>query len=159
MRNWNGNNFSFIPHVCYFLYHLWVAASEDRTLTILFSIQMGGEETQPQEHHHPYHILSEFRHSFLSFSKNHQKTSVDKKIQTQETLLYRPRTLYFPRTVAQRESVSHLLILNWPEHFIWRRCFEICSGNNNTSLLHDLVIHSINKGVTSSYVQEQGEIL
>ena len=37
MRNLNGNTFSFIPHVCYFSYHSWIAASEDRILTTLFS--------------------------------------------------------------------------------------------------------------------------
>ena len=33
MRNSNGNTFSFIPHVCYFSYHPWIAASEGRSLT------------------------------------------------------------------------------------------------------------------------------
>ena len=47
------------------------------------------------------------------------------------------------------------------EHFIWRGCFQICSGNYNTSLLLYAceVIHLINKGATSPYVQVYGRIL
>ena len=38
--------------------------------------------------------------------------------------------------------------------------FQICCGNNNTSLLHACeVIYLINKGMISPYAQEQGEIL
>ena len=58
---------------------------------------------------------------------------------------------------CSKHSVSRLLTLNWSEHFIWCGCFQICSGNNNTSslLLYACkVIHLINKGVTSPYVQE-----
>ena len=57
---------------------------------------------------------------------------------------------------CSKQSVSCLLTLNWSEHFIWYGCFQICSGNNNISLLLYAceVIHLINKGVTSSYVQE-----
>ena len=44
MRNSNGNIFSFIPHVCYFLYHPRIAASEDRSLTTLSSTQMRGRK-------------------------------------------------------------------------------------------------------------------
>ena len=40
LRNSNGNTFSFIPHVCYFSYHPWIAASEGRSLTT-------------QQHQHP----------------------------------------------------------------------------------------------------------
>ena len=50
MANSNGNTFSFIPHLCYFSYHLSIAASEARSLTTLFSTEMREEETQSQEH-------------------------------------------------------------------------------------------------------------
>ena len=53
MHNSNGNTFSFIPHVCYFSYHLSTAAFEGRTLTTLFSTKMRGKETQSQEHQQP----------------------------------------------------------------------------------------------------------
>ena len=47
------------------------------------------------------------------------------------------------------------------EHFIWWGFFQICSGNSNTSLLWYAceVIHLINKGVISPYVQELGGIV
>ena len=48
LRYLKGNAFSFIPHVCYFPYHSSIAASEDRSLTILLATQMRGEETQSQ---------------------------------------------------------------------------------------------------------------
>ena len=53
MRNSNRYTFSFIPHVCYFLYHVWIAASKDRIITSLFSTKMRGKETQAQEHESP----------------------------------------------------------------------------------------------------------
>ena len=58
--------------------------------------------------------------------------------------------------VQMLRTVSILLLtLNWSEHFIWCVCFQICSGNNNLSLLHAFeVISLINKGATSPYVQE-----
>ena len=40
LHNSNGNTFKFIPHVCYFSYRPWIAASEGQSLTT-------------QEHHHP----------------------------------------------------------------------------------------------------------
>ena len=51
--------------------------------------------------------------------------------------------------------------MNWSEHFIRWSFFQICSGiNNNTLLLYACeVIHLINKGVISPYVQEWGGIL
>ena len=57
--------------------------------------------------------------------------------------------------------VSHLLTLNWSKHFIRWGCFQICSENNDASLLLYAceVIHLINKGVISPYVQVQGGIL
>ena len=52
-----------------------------------------------------------------------------------------------------KQSVTPLITLNWSEHFIRWRCFQICSGNNKSLLLHACeVIHLINKGVTSLYV-------
>ena len=32
LRHLNGNTFGLIPHECYFSYHPWIAASEDRGL-------------------------------------------------------------------------------------------------------------------------------
>ena len=52
VTNSNGNTLSFIPHVCYFSYHLSIAVSETRNLTTLFSTKMRGEETKSQEHQH-----------------------------------------------------------------------------------------------------------
>ena len=59
------------------------------------------------------------------------------------------------------KTVSRLLTQNWSEHFIRWDFFQICSGNNNASLLLYTceVIHLINKGVISRYVQEKGGIL
>ena len=42
--NSNGNTFNFIPHVCYFSYLPWIAASESRSLTTLFSTKIKREE-------------------------------------------------------------------------------------------------------------------
>ena len=64
--------FSFIPHVCYFSYHPWIAVSESRSLTT-------------QEHQHPCLILLEFQHSPPSSVKT-IKTEVDKRILACETL-------------------------------------------------------------------------
>ena len=65
---------------------------------------MRGEETQPQEHQYPFPILLEIRHSSPPLCKEHKKPEVDKKIQTSETLLYWPRTLYSPLTDAQNSQ-------------------------------------------------------
>ena len=81
MRNLKGNTFSFTPHVCYFSYNPWIAASEDLSLTTPFATQMRREETQPQEHQHPCPHL-EFCESSSPLSKNHKKPEVNKKIQT-----------------------------------------------------------------------------
>ena len=40
----NGNTFSFIPHVCYFSYHLSIAASEAWNLATLFATKMRGRK-------------------------------------------------------------------------------------------------------------------
>ena len=115
--NSNENTFSFI-HVCYFSYHIWIAASEDQILTTLFSTKIMGEETQPQEHQHPCSILLTFCHSAPCLSKNHTKPNVDKKIQACKT--HWLRTLYFPCTNAQ-----YLV-------YYWRHWFQIYCGNNKT---------------------------
>ena len=78
--NSNGNTFSFIPHVCYFSYLPWIAASESRSLTTLFSTKMKREEIAITP------ILLEFRHSSAPLRKNHKKPEVDKKIQACEAL-------------------------------------------------------------------------
>ena len=146
LHNLNGNTFSFIPHVCYFSYHPQIAVSEGQSLTT-------------QEHQHPCPIPLEFHHSSPPLCKNHKKPEVDKKIQACETLTL-TEGFVFSSCRCSKQSVSRLLTLNWSEHFIRCGCFQICSGNNNTLLLYACeVIHLINKGVTSSYVQEQGGIL
>ena len=43
-RDSNGNTFSFIPHVCYFSYVSWIAASEGLSLASLFYTKMKREE-------------------------------------------------------------------------------------------------------------------
>ena len=47
-------------------------------------------------------------------------------------------------------------VMNWSEHFTRQGCFQICSENNNASLLLYACegIHLINKGVISPYNQE-----
>ena len=44
LRSSNGNTFSFILHVCYYLYLPWIAAAEGRSLTTLFSTKMRGRK-------------------------------------------------------------------------------------------------------------------
>ena len=134
--NSNGNTFSFIPDVCYFSYHPWIAASEGRSLTT-------------QEHQHPCHILPEFCHSSPPLCKNHKKPEVDKKIQACKTLAL-TESFVFSSCRFSKQSVSRYLTLNWSEHFIRWGFFQICSGSNKACE----VIHLINKGVISPYVQE-----
>ena len=147
LHNTDGNTFSLIPHVCYFSYQPWIAASEGRCLTL-------------QEHPHPCPILLEFNLSSPLVCKSHKKPEVDKKIQACETLTL-TESFVFYLCRCSKQSVSRLLTLNWSEHSIWCGCFQIYSGNNNTSLLLYAceVIHLISKGVISAYVQEQREIL
>ena len=147
LRNSNKNTFSSIPHVCYFSNHPWIAASEGWSLTT-------------QEHQHPCPIVLEFCHSSPPLYKNHKKTEVDKKIQACDTLTL-TKSFVFSSCRCSKQSVSRLLTLNWLEHFVQWGYFQICSKNNNTSLLlySCEVIHLINKGAISPYVQEQGEIL
>ena len=142
-KNSNGNIFIFIPHLCYFSYHPWIAASDGRSLS-----------TQEHEHLCPI-LLLEFRHSSPPICKNNKKPEVDKKIPACETLTL-TENLVFSSCRCSKQSASRLLTLNWSEHFICWGCFQICSGNSNTSLLLYTckVIHLINKGVISPYVQE-----
>ena len=142
LHNSNGNTFIFIPHVCYFSYHPWIAASGGWSLTI-------------QEHQDSCPILLEFRHSSPPLCKNHKKPEVDKKIQVCETLIL-TESFVFSSCRCSKQSVSRLLTPNWSEHFIWRGFFQIFSGNNNASLLLYTceVVHLINKGVISPYVKK-----
>ena len=36
---------------------------------------------------------------------------------------------------CSKQSVPHLLTLNWSEYLIWCSCFQISCGNNNTSVI------------------------
>ena len=147
MHKSNRNTFSFTPHVCYFSYDPWTAASKGRSLVT-------------QEHEHPCPILLQFSHSSPPICKNHKKPEIDKKIQACETLKL-TKSFVFSSCRWSKQSVSCLLTLNQSEHFIQLGFFQICSRNNNTSLLFYAceVIHLINKGVISRYVQEQSGIL
>ena len=140
MQNSTWNTFSFIPHVCYFSYHPWIAASEGQSLTT-------------QENQHPCPTLLKLRHSSPPFCKNHKNLRLIWKFK-QENHIDRELCIFLVR--CSKQSVSCLLTLNCSEHFIRWGCFQICSGNNNVSLLlyASEVIHLINKGVISHYVQE-----
>ena len=154
LHNSNGNTFSFIPRVCSFSNLPWIAASEGWILTTLFFIKTRWEEiatrtstSQP----HSIRVLS----LLPLLCKNHKKPEVDKIIQACGTLtLTKGFVLSLCR--CSKQSVSCLITLNWSEHLISCGCFQLCSGSNNISLLLYAceVIHLINKGVTSPYVQE-----
>ena len=87
--------------------------------------------------------------------KNDKKPVVDKKSQACETLILSEGFIY-SSCRFRKQSVCCSLTLNRSEHLIWWEWFQICSGNNNTSLSFYAceVIHLINKGVTSPYVPE-----
>ena len=104
LHNSYKNTFGFMPHVCYFSYHPWIAASEGRSLTT-------------QEHQHPYPILLEFYHSSPSLFKNHEQPEVDKNILACKTLTL-TESFVFSLCRCSKQSVSHVLTLNWSEHFI-----------------------------------------
>ena len=109
-----------------------------------------GEETKSQEHQHPCPILLEFHHSSPHFCKNRRKTWG----RACETVTL-TEGFVFSSCRCSKQSVSRLLTVNWSEHFIRWGCFQICSGNNNTSLLYACeVLHLIKKGVILLYVQE-----
>ena len=133
--------FSCIPHVCYLSYLPWIAASEGRSLTTLFSTKMKGEEIATTASTPVSHSIRE--------------PKGDKKIQAYEKFTL-TKGFVFSLHRCSKQSVSRLLTLNWSEHFIRWGCFQICGGNNNTSLLLYAceVIHLINEGVTSPYVRE-----
>ena len=103
LRSLNRNTFSFVPDVCYFSYLPRIAASEDRSLTTLFSTQMRGEEIQAQEYQHPCPILLGFWHSSSPICKNYKKPEVDKNSNMQDTFTL-TGDLYFPRTDAQNSQ-------------------------------------------------------
>ena len=147
LRNSNRNTFSFIPHVCYFSCHPWVAASKGRSLTT-------------QEYQHPCPIQLEFRDSSPPLCKNHKKPEVAKKTQACETITL-TKSFAFSWCRCSKQSVSCLLTMIWSEHFIRWGFFQICSGNNNTSLLLYAceLSYLISKGMIFPYVQEQGGIL
>ena len=138
--NSSRNTFSFISHVS-----LLDCTSKGCSLTT-------------QEHQHPCPILLEFRHSSPPLCENHEKPEVGKKIQACETLTL-TESFVFSSCRCSKQSVSCLLTLNWSEHFIWLGCFQICSGNNNTSLfLYGCdVMHLIKKGAISPYVWSRVE--
>ena len=94
-----------MPHVCYFSYHPWIAASEGQSLTT-------------QEHQHPYPILLEFYHSSPSLFKNREQPEVDKNILACKTLTL-TESFVFSLCRCSKQSVSHVVTLNWSEHFIW----------------------------------------
>ena len=123
------------------------------SLTTLFSTKMRGEEIATRTSTSSP-ILLEFRHFSPPFCKNHKKPEVDKKIRACETLTL-TEGLVFSSCRCSKQSLSRLS-LNCSEHFIRCGCFQVCRGNNNTSLLLYAceIIHLINKRVTSPYVQE-----
>ena len=141
LRNSNGNTFSFIPHVCYSSYHPWIATSEGRSLTT-------------EEQQHPCPILLEFPSLLPSplLCKNHKKPEVYKKIQACETVTL-TESFIISACRCSKRSVSRLLTLVRTLYSVGF-CFQICSGNNNKSLLLYAceVIHLINKGVISQYI-------
>ena len=113
------NTFSFIPHVCYFSYLPSIAASKGQSSKTLFSTKIRGKE------------IATRTSTFLSHSI---RILVDKKIQVCETLKL-TEGFVFSSCRCLKQSVSPLLTPNWSEHFIRCGYFQICSGNNNTSLL------------------------
>ena len=109
MRNSNRYTFSFIPHVCYFLYHLWIAASKDRIITSLFSTKMRGEGNTSTRTWTSCPILLEFRHTCSPpICKKHTKQAVDKKIQVCETLKL-TEGICILLVIGSKQSVSRLL--------------------------------------------------
>ena len=135
LRNSNGNNFSLIPDVCYFSCLPWIAASEGPSLTThntLLQQNEGGGNS-----HKNINIPLPFSQSSVTpppLCKNKKKPEVDKKIQACETLTL-TKGFVFSSCRCSKQSVSRLLTMNWSEHFIRCGCFQICNGNNNTSLL------------------------
>ena len=156
MRNSNGNTFSFIPHVYYFSYHPSIAASDTLNLTTLFTTKMRGRK----QSHKNINIPVPFYQNSVTPSLPSVKTIRKTLDRACETLTLTWGFAFFSGRCS-KESVSRLLTVNWSEHFIQWGCFQIFSGNNNTSLLLYAceVIHLISKGVISPYVQEQGGIL
>ena len=142
LRNLTRDNLSFTPHVRYCSYYHGITTPEGQNLTT--------QET------HTCPILLESRPSSPPICKNHKKPEVDKKIQACETITL-SKSFIFSSCRCFEQSVSRLLSPKWSELYIRWGCFQICSGNNKSLVLYSCeVIHSINKGVISPSVQEQG---
>ena len=75
LRSSNGNIFSVTPHISYFSYLPWIAASEGRS-----SLAQIRDRKQPQEHQHSSPILLEFCHYFPPLCKNHKKMRSIRKL-------------------------------------------------------------------------------
>ena len=147
LHNSNGHTFSFIPHVCYFSYQHSIAASEARSLTTPLSTKMrglgwgGGRASHKNINIH----VSFYQNSVtppLPFAKSIKNLSLS----MQDTYIDRGLCSFLMQIL---KTVSRLLNVNWLEHFIRWGCFQVCSGNNNTSLFSMLVKLSFDK-------QEQG---
>ena len=110
--------------------------SSESNNTLLY--QNEGEETQSQKHQHSCHVLLELRHSSLPFWKNHKKTWG----QACETITL-IEVVAYSSCRCSKQLVFHLLTVNWFEHFIRWGYIQICSGNNNTSLLCGKVKHRL----------------
>ena len=104
MHNSNGNTFSFISHISYYSYYLWIAACFqilEFNNTSLY--QNDGEQTQPQEHQHSCPILLEYCHSSPNFCKSYKKLQSVRKFKHARNSNW-PRTLYFPCTNSQNNQ-------------------------------------------------------
>ena len=95
------------------------------------------------------------RDSSPPLCKNHKKPEVAKKTQACETITL-TKSFAFSWCRCSKQSVSCLLTMIWSEHFIRWGFFQICSGNNNTSLLLYAceLSYLISKGMIFPYVQE-----
>ena len=100
LHNSNGNTYSFIPRVCFFISPLdcWFRRSE-LSNSLLYPIEGVGNTATRTSTSPPHSAL--FRHSSPPLCKNHQKP---KKIQTCETPLHWSRALYFPHTDVQNSQ-------------------------------------------------------
>ena len=112
LRNSTRNTFSFIPHVSYFSYLPWIAASEGRNLTTLFSTKMRGKEIATKTSTSLFHSIkvSPILPS-PPLCKNHNKPEADKKIQTCLKLTLNEGFIFCSYRCSKR-SVSRLLTLN-----------------------------------------------
>ena len=107
MPDSNGNTSSFIPHVCYFSYLPWIAASEGRSSTALLSTTRRSTSLS-------HSIRVTITHP-LSSVKTIKKPDVDKKTEACEALTLTEGFLFFSCR-SSKQSVSRLLTLNWSEY-------------------------------------------